>query len=190
MKGYKKTFPAQILIGWLTGLLMAWVGCAPDALPDASVPAVALEEPATVVYLVRHAEKADDGTPDPPLTEAGRERAAQLAHILADAGLTHIYSTGYKRTQETVQPLAEQAGLSVESYDPVDLGGFAARLQATPGRFLISGHSNTTPELVRYLGGEPGAPIDEAEYDRLYIVVLKPGRPTTLLLRYGMPFGR
>lgn len=49
------------------------------------------------------------------------------------------------------------------------------------------GHSNTTPELVSILGGEPGPPIDEAsEYDRLYVLVPAPeGDTVTIRQRYG-----
>jgi hypothetical protein len=52
----------------------------------------------------------------------------------------------------------------------------------------VVGHSDTTPELVGLLGGDPGAPIDEpTEYDRLYVVTLGPdGTVTTVLLRYGL----
>jgi len=57
-----------------------------------------------------------------------------------------------------------------------------------PGRHLVLGHSNTTPQLVEALGGEPGAPIEEMEYDRLYIVTLMDGRTSTVLLRFGSPY--
>lgn len=141
----------------------------------------------TVVFLVRHAEKVEDGSSDPALTEQGVARSAALARLLADAGLDGIYSTDYVRTRETAGPVAEATGLAVESYDPGDLEAFAATLRAKPGRYLVSGHSNTTPSLVELLGGDPGGAIDEAtEYDRLYVVVIHPGRPaTTALLRYG-----
>jgi hypothetical protein len=44
---------------------------------------------AAVVYLVRHAEKTDDGR-DPELSATGRERASELARMLRDAGISHI----------------------------------------------------------------------------------------------------
>jgi 2,3-bisphosphoglycerate-dependent phosphoglycerate mutase len=141
----------------------------------------------TVVYLVRHAEKEDDGTRNPTLTTQGMERAALLSHMLRDAGITHIHSTEFKRTQLTAAPLAERLGLEVTSYDPRDLPGFAAWLRDNPGRHFVSGHSNTTPGLVAALGGDPGEPIQEAhEYDRLYVVTIGGnGTVSTVLLRYG-----
>ncbi len=154
-----------------------------------AAPSVAAQED-VVVYLVRHAERAEDGTDDPPISEAGVERAWLLAEMLKDAGITHIHSTDYKRTLQTGKPLAEASGLEAASYDPRDLGGFAARLRSTPGRHLVLGHSNTTPDLVRALGGDPGEPIEEFEYDRLYVVVVDTDDVSTILLRFGAPFSR
>jgi broad specificity phosphatase PhoE len=140
-----------------------------------------------VVYLVRHAERAEDGTNDPPISEAGQARARLLATLLADAGITRIHSTDFKRTHQTGAPTAEATGLELESYDPRDLPGFAAELRRSPGRHLVLGHSNTTPGLVQALGGEPHGAIEEMEYDRLYIVVISGGEVSTGLLRFGEP---
>jgi 2,3-bisphosphoglycerate-dependent phosphoglycerate mutase len=65
----------------------------------------------------------------------------------------------------------------------------AADMRAAGGRHLVVGHSDTTPELVGLLGGEPGPAIDEpSEYDRLYIVTIgADGAVTSVLLRYGAP---
>ncbi len=144
----------------------------------------------TVVYLVRHAEKAD-GSADPALTVQGITRAAVLADLLSDSGITHIYSSDFVRTRDTAEPLAGRLGLETLIYDPRDLVGMASRLRNTPGRHLVSGHSNTTPRLVELLGGDPHTAIDEAsEYDRLYIVTLLPGGgASSVLLRYGDLWG-
>ena len=142
------------------------------------------QEPAVVVYLVRHAEKVDDSR-DPALDDLGKARATLLAQMLHDAGVTHVWSTDYLRTQHTARPLAVAAGLSVTSYDPRDLPGFAAKLRSSAGRHLVVGHSNTTPQLVQALGGDPGTPIDDGEYDRLYVVTIAGGTVTTSLLRFG-----
>ena len=152
------------------------------------LPAPTVAQDAVVVYLVRHAERADDGTRDPPLSDEGLERVAALRHVLADAGLTHVHSTDLKRTRQTAEPIAEDHGLRVALYDPFDLQAFAGTLKAAPGRHFVSGHSNTTPALVHALGGDPGEEIAEEEYDRLYVVAITPGaRPVTTLLRYGRP---
>ena len=141
-----------------------------------------------VVYLVRHAERAEDGTRDPAISEAGWSRARLLAEMLRDAGLTHLHTTDLRRTRMTGQPLAERSGLTFDVYDPRDLSGLADRLRATPGRHLVLGHSNTTPQMVAALGGDPGDPIEEMEYDRLYLVTLTEAGASTVLLRFGVPF--
>lgn len=138
-----------------------------------------------VVYLVRHAERAEDGTDDPPISEAGQERAVLLASLLGDAGIARIHSTDYRRTRQTAQPLSDRTGLALESYDPRDLAGFAEELRTSPGRHLVLGHSNTTPNLVESLGGDAHGPIEEFEYDRLYVVVVSGGQVSTILLRFG-----
>jgi broad specificity phosphatase PhoE len=140
---------------------------------------------ATVVYLVRHAERDEDGTSDPPITEAGRARARLLADMLRDAGITHVHTTDYLRTRSTAAPVAERTGAATHTYGARALDELAARLRSTPGRHVVVGHSDTTPQLVALLGGEPGPPIAEAEYDRLYVLTLTSAETTTALLRFG-----
>src|SRR5437667_11564086 len=59
-----------------------------------------------VVVIVRHAEKAANGGNDPDLSSAGHARAEALARILKDSGITAIFSTEFKRTEETAAPTA------------------------------------------------------------------------------------
>lgn len=149
-------------------------------------------EEETLVFLVRHAERADDGgmdsEEDPPLSGAGEARAELLSRMLKDAGLTRIYSSDYVRTRATAERLAEATGLPIETYDVRNLGTFADQLSTTPGRHLVVGHSNTTPELVAALGGDPRGEIETLEYDRLYLLVIGPRRVETILMRFGEPF--
>lgn len=144
---------------------------------------------AVVVFLVRHAERAEDGTRNPPISAAGHARARAVAALLADAGITRVHSTDYLRTRQTSAPTLEATGLPLRIYDPSDLGGFADALSVEPGRHLVVGHSDTTPALVASLGGTPGPAIEHMEYDRLYVVTLSPdGSVTTVLLRFGAPY--
>lgn len=140
----------------------------------------------TVVYLFRHAERAEDGTNDPPLSDAGEARAELVAAILEDARITHIHTTDFRRTRATGAPLARATGLEMAEYDPRDLVGLAERLRSTPGRHLVLGHSNTTPQLAEALGGDPGPPIEEMEYDRAYVIVILPSGATgSAIFRFG-----
>jgi len=146
-----------------------------------------------LVFLVRHAERADDGgmasEEDPHLSTAGGERALALASLLADAGITRIHSSDYLRTRETAGPLAAAMGVEVSIYNVRDLDAFAEELSSQPGRHLVVGHSNSTPALVTALGGDPHGEIQEMEYDRIYLLSLGTGQTRTVLLRFGTPYG-
>src|SRR3989454_12480696 len=69
--------------------------------------------PVTTVILIRHAEKViDPNNADPDLSPAGQTRAQELVRMFGDAGINAIYATQYKRTQQTVKPLADKLGLA------------------------------------------------------------------------------
>lgn len=144
-----------------------------------------VEAPETVVFLFRHAEKATGK--DPSLTNPGKQRASELANTLRESGITHIFSSDYARTKQTVEPLAKEWNLKIQSYDPGQLSIFAEELKSIKGRIAVSGHSNTTPELVKLLGGDPGFPIGEKwEFDRLYVLTLKEGKLlSSVQMKYG-----
>jgi broad specificity phosphatase PhoE len=73
------------------------------------VVAAASAEP--FVIIVRHAEKAASGGSDPDLAPAGRARADALARMLKDSGVTTIFASEFKRTQETAAPTAKSTGV-------------------------------------------------------------------------------
>lgn len=157
------------------------------AFPASVQAQVQAQEDVTVVFLVRHAEKVDDSR-DPELADEGRRRAATLAQVLEYSGIDRVLSTDYIRTRDTAAPAAEALGLPVELYDPRDLPGAAEGVLAGGGRVLVVGHSNTTPEFVRALGGDPGPTLEDSDYDRLYMVTVhQDGTATTVLVRFGVP---
>ncbi len=161
------------------------------ALLWASPACIAAQEPTSVVYVFRHAERAEDGTDDPPISEEGQARARLVADLLGGVGLTQLHTTDYRRTRSTIEPTAGVTGLRPQLYDAGDLAGFAERLRATRGRHLVVGHSNTNPELVEALGGDPGGPIGTMEYDRAYVVVVLPsGAVGSAIFRFGAPEGQ
>jgi len=143
---------------------------------------------ATVIYLVRHAEKAKEGGRDPLLTKEGTERAERLKNILLNANIEEVYSTDYKRTQHTAGPLAKAIGKTVESYNPRELTAFANQLKSrSKGKnILIAGHSNSTPTLTNaLLGAEKFAQLDESQYDHLFVVTIgADGKALGMDLRY------
>src|SRR5207249_2581942 len=73
---------------------------------------------------VRHAEKAtEENEPGVPLSDAGRARAARLAGLLKNAGVTAVYATGTDRARQTAEPLARALKLDVRIYPPRDAAG-------------------------------------------------------------------
>lgn len=145
--------------------------------------ALELLEP-TTVFLLRHAEKGTDDARDPGLAARGTERAASLAELLEHAGVTHLFASEFRRTQATLAPLAAALGLDVEIVSARSPDEQVAALRALPAGSVavVAGHSNTTPALVRALGGEvdrlkasrSGDVLGEDEYGRLFVVVLPP----------------
>lgn len=150
----------------------------------------------TTVIFVRHAEKALVPENDPPLSLAGQRRVAELTRQLVDAdvlaGVDAIYSTPYRRTQETAKPLAEALGLPIHSYNPNDNEAVLEQiLKDHKGKIiLVVGHSNTIPGLIADLGAHKGVPdIAENEYDNIYIISIPWfGKTKTIRMRYGDPY--
>lgn len=122
--------------------------------------------------LVRHAEKATAPAKDPPLTDAGRQRAQRLAASLQGTRLDAIYSSAYQRTRQTAAPVAQAQRLTVIDYTPDDAAAFATRLRADHprGTVLVVGHSNTLPPLARALCACDVADMDEAIYGIRYTI--------------------
>ena len=109
----------------------------------------------TTFILVRHAEKGEDGTKDPDLSEDGKQRATRLEEMLSKTSITAIYSTSYKRTRNTVVPLANAKGLEILSYDPLKAEAIDKMLKDhAGGTVVVSGHSNTIPWTANYLTGK------------------------------------
>ena len=150
--------------------------------------ALALVVPAsaqTTVILVRHGEKADAPADDPPLTEAGRARAARLAELLQNANISVVYTTPLARTRETAAPLVEALKLKLVETQPN-----AQYAQQTAHRIkkdnvgqtvLVVGHSNTTPALIEALTGVTVPAITDPEHNNLYVVTIAADGKTSLI---------
>ena len=177
---------------WISAVLLAF-------LAAALFPWFAAEgaQQPTLVFVVRHAEKAKDDPRDPSLSEAGHRRAEDLAQLLSAARVTHLFSSQFRRTRQTLAPLAQQQELEVQvisAHDPDKQK--EALLGLPPGSVaVVAGHSDTVPAMVQSLGGnlngllhtEDGDMLHDYEYNRLFLVILSAGDHglRTLELRYG-----
>jgi phosphohistidine phosphatase SixA len=150
----------------------------------------------TTIYLVRHAEKLPQDpnagmmSNDVGLSDSGHARAQLLRDSLSGKMINAIFATTYKRTQQTVQPTAQSKGLVVKQYTASQPASDALvdSLIALKGKtFLVSGHSNTVPAMVRHLGlpCSFAGNIPESDFDNMFIITVKKGVKSLKEKTYG-----
>jgi phosphohistidine phosphatase SixA len=174
----------------------AWGILQGQGVPLRSAPSASVATGATTIVIVRHGEKAADDPRDPTLSIAGQTRAVALATALDGAEVGAIYSTQFKRTRATVEPLAKRFNVPVTAR-PIgsgDVAIYAAQLardvlaQDVGKTVAIVGHSNTVPELVKAFSGRAIPSLTDEDYDHLYIIVRPSTGPARLFqTRYGAP---
>lgn len=136
-----------------------------------------------VVVLIRHAEKTGRSG-DRDLSEAGWRRAQALASALPrqvgtiDAIIAAKSTSKSARPMQTVQPLADSLGLSVdESWNTEDYAALAAamreKIEYQGRRMLICWRHDTLPQLARALGAAEAGPWPESLYDRVWVLRLQ-----------------
>jgi broad specificity phosphatase PhoE len=169
-----------IIFALLLALSVALVSCDRETKPDS------VNETTTFI-LVRHAEKMSDED-DPKLTEEGVDRALMLSDMVSMANVSTIYSTNYQRTKATVQPVSEMTGVPVTIYEPVPKHEVTEEwINKHRGEtVLISGHSNTIPDLANQLllRTHFDSHFDETDYGNLLIITVNGSHRSLLHLRY------
>ncbi len=142
----------------------------------------------TTFILVRHAEKGGTDA-DPDLSSDGLKRADELRKTLKNVPVAAVYATPYKRTRQTVKPVADEKKIAVTEYSTrtpyrelID-----QILKTHQGKVvLIAGHSNTIPELLKALCNSSSVTIAEDHFDNLFVVHQTEGtEPVLLHLKYG-----
>jgi len=150
----------------------------------------ATDQPPTTLILVRHAEKliVPPENKDPDLSLAGQTRAQELVRMFSDSGIAAIYATQYKRTQQTVKPLADKLALAVNKVDAKETAELVKQIRSrNAGQVIfIAGHNNSVPEIIAAMGGPKLPIIPETEYDNLYILTVYSDGPARLIkMKYG-----
>lgn len=133
-------------------------------------------EDASTIVLVRHAEKADDGTDNPGLTDEGIARAERVAELVRPMNIAEVFMTAKKRTIFTAKPLAMAGQYPVSTYNTDQYDRVVEKIfgKRAGKNVIIYGHSNTTPELINLITGDTNlSNIPEDEYDNMYIVQSK-----------------
>ncbi|HYJ84744.1 MAG TPA: phosphoglycerate mutase family protein [Pyrinomonadaceae bacterium] len=181
MKRVGAVLPSLVMIAMLSALSLSTYSRAATQ-----------ENPTTpmTVILVRHAEKmvVPPENKDPDISLEGEKRAAELAKMFADAGIGAIFVSQYKRTQQTVKPLADKLGIAAMPIQAQKTPELIKQIRAQkPGQVvLVAGHNNTVPEVIAALGGPKLPIIPETQYDNLYILTVNgDGSAKLLRLKYG-----
>ena len=150
----------------------------------------------TTIYLVRHGEKQAPNPNVPPndveLSDAGQARALVLRDSMQPKSVKAVFATTVRRTQQTVEPTALAKGLTVRQYQATQPAANALldSLAAIKGKkFLVAGHSNTVPAMVRHLGLPCSftGNIPENDFDNMFIITIKKGVKTVRETTYGNP---
>ena len=150
----------------------------------------AIAAPETVI-VIRHAEKGTEPAGDPSLTPAGAERAALLADLLANAHVTAIVTTQFRRTRETAAPLASKLKIApvVIPVRPEAMAAHVpevlAAISKLEGTILVVAHSDTAPAIVTGLTGVSVPKLCDSSYGHVFVV--SPGSKSFVRLRYGAP---
>ena len=158
----------------------------------ASVTAAAPAAPAaevTRVFLARHAERMEiPGDNDPPLTFAGRRRAAALGRLLRSANVATVFATQFLRSRATAESVGVATGAPVEVMHS-DSSATLARMVRTRfhGRtVVIVGHSDSLPNVVAELGWEGAEATKPWSYEDLGLLELRGDEPPQFVhLHYG-----
>lgn len=118
----------------------------------------------TAIHLVRHAKAKNRSTweePDDlrPLTKRGRREALELAERLAEHGVKRLVSSPYVRCVQTLEPLAVELGLAIETTDLLAEGadgeaGVELLLSLAPsGPIVCCTHGDVVFEVVDLVAG-------------------------------------
>ncbi len=156
----------------------------------------AQEKSITTFILIRHAEKEGSAATmqtgvmnkDPELSETGKARALRLADMLQRQPVAAIYSTNYRRTSNTVKPLADALAQPVQLYEAFKEEEIDKMLSQHKGKtIVVVGHSNNIPWIANLLlGKKEFSDYEESDYENMLIVnVVAKGKATsTLQIKY------
>ena len=119
------------------------------------------------LFLVRHGSAGARGSLgaandlDRALDEVGHEQAEHIVELLRFRGITEIYSSSALRCVQTVTPLAEVLGLSVEVHPSLIEGQSASgavhlarTLAAQRTTAVFSSHGDLIPDMIQTLARE------------------------------------
>jgi broad specificity phosphatase PhoE len=185
------------VVALVLSVVLAACAAGPRSTPAARPSAGASDTaaPGTVVMVIRHGEKPDGthpgvdaqgNTDDSSLTAVGWQRAELLADLFGPpsgrprkglARPTAIYAAGAnddgegERTRETVGPLAQRLGLTVNTdYGKGDEKALVEHVIAQPGPALICWQHGELPAIAAAFPGVTPTPPKDWPDDRFDVV--------------------
>ncbi len=139
------------------------------------------------IVLVRHVEKDSSPTADkvdPELSDEGRQRAERLDKLVKRYKPHEIFSTNFKRTRQTAEPIAKRRKKEIQTYDPSKPADLVKKIMDPASKtvhYLIVGHSNTIPGLANLIAKkEVFRPLLESEYGVIWVIRMKKGAITRI----------
>ena len=156
-------------------------------------PATAQTTSPSIVWLVRHADRADN-SPDSVLKKPeGEQRAQDLKTCLGSKGVTAIITTDKNRTVQTAEPIASKEGITpvvipiVETKKGIkqNIETVVEKVRTTPGKVLVVGHSNTLAAIIKQLKG-PSDLGNITVFHRLFILDFSKGAVAFDEMKYGV----
>ncbi|PCJ67276.1 MAG: hypothetical protein COA58_02870 [Bacteroidetes bacterium] len=170
-----------------TVLLVGLFSCQKESV-SIETPAIVIPDTITTLILIRHAETFGSAS-NPNLSTAGETRANELVTELENITLDVVFSTIFKRTNQTASPIAKDRSLTIENYDHTELEAFVDSTMAIyrGETVLVVGHSGTTPDILNILlDSTVYSDIPETEYDNMYTFsVDQYGKTDVVHQKYG-----
>lgn len=121
------------------------------------------------IYVMRHLH-TPAGVRDPDLTAEGQRHAVLLATWFKRDRPAVIYVGSAKRARQTAAPLAAALRITPTVYDPADTPALVAAVARETRNVLIVGHSNTVPDIILALGGQPPAPLVHEDFGDIWTI--------------------
>ncbi len=147
----------------------------------------------TTVIITTHAELETDLNANSGLSDQGIQRANSLASTLSSidvvSGVDVIYTTTYRATQETAEPISRLLGLPINIVDQDIVEDFIESIKNDHSGqiILIVSHPENLSRLVVELQGSKNINTESLNNnDQLFIVTVPWfGKVKTLQLTYG-----
>jgi 2,3-bisphosphoglycerate-dependent phosphoglycerate mutase len=147
----------------------------------------------TTVIITTHAELETDLNANSGLSDQGIQRANSLASTLSSidvvSGVDAIYTTTYRATQETAEPISRLLGLPINIVDQDIVEDFIESIKNDHSGqiILIVSHPENLSRLVVELQGSKNINTESlSKNDQLFIVTVPWfGKVKTLQLTYG-----